>query len=287
MNPLSFEENRLVAEDGLGLFTRRAIVERPRAEVVLVHGMGEHSARYFHVAEQLAAEGFRLCALDLRGHGRSEGRRGYLRNYDLMTSDVQQAWRHFAEAGLPMFLYGHSLGGQIALNFVLRHQPPLAGAVIASPWLRLAFEPPRWKLMLAHLARCIYPGFTQGTGMRSERLSRDSEFLAAMRDLDLVHHRMSAGMFFAIKEAARCAGAGAAEITCPILLLHGAEDPITSAQATEEFFGRIASPDKSLRLYPGRLHETHNDIGRDEVIGDVVRWLVQRTADHPPQSAFS
>ena len=279
MAPVRFLEKMLSAADGTPLFVRSAeLGNSTRGNVLLVHGMGEHSSRYFHVAERLAAHQFRLCALDLRGHGRSGGRRGDIAGYHVLVDDIARAWEHFTAGESPTFLYGHSLGGQLALNFLLQKKPALTGLIITSPWLELAFAPPRWKLALAHLAMRIFPSFPQQTALNPERLSRDLEFLSAMPDLELVHHQMSARMFFALSRGAACALDAAPSISTPLLMIHGAADPVTSAMASQRFFQNVASKDKTLHLYPDALHETHNDLGRERVLDDIVRWLEGHSA---------
>jgi alpha-beta hydrolase superfamily lysophospholipase len=237
-----------------------------RGSILLTHGMGEHSGRYTHVAERLTGAGLRVVAWDLRGHGRSEGRRGDAAHYDLLTCSGPQ----------PVFLYGHSLGGQITLNFAVRHRPEAAGLVITSPWLRLAFVPPRWKLLLAWGAAHLWPGFTQETDVVPGRLSRDMDFLLAMPDLDLVHHRMSARMFRELTAGGRRAAEQAPGLTYPILLVHGSHDPVTSVAATEQLFQALKSVDKTLLIVPDALHETHNDLCRESVLAQIAAWLQAR-----------
>lgn len=269
-----FSENILHAADGTPLFVRSAELDIPvRADVLLIHGMGEHSSRYFHVAERLAANGFRLCAPDLRGHGRSGGSRGDVPDYHVLIDDVARVWEKTIAGNVPAFLYGHSLGGQLAINFISEKNPALNGAIITSPWLGLAFTPPRWKLALARIAMKIRPAFSQSTAMSPARLSRDPSFLSAMRDLDLVHHRMSARMFFAVTKGAARARGSASAFSSPLLMIHGIADPVTSAAATESFFQNAPAADKTLHLYPEALHETHNDLGRERVLCDIVEWL--------------
>jgi acylglycerol lipase len=282
MPALRFEENELTARDGTALFVRRAEVASPRANLLLIHGLGEHSARYLHVAEFFANRGITTWAWDLRGHGRSGGGRGRLDSYELLLEDVDTVWREVAKQTAPAFLYGHSLGGQIVLRYLERRKPRVRGAVIASPWLKLAFRPAPWKLLLARLALRVYPELTQNTGMRPERLSRDLAFLNSMRDLDLVHHRISARMFFLLQEGAEAAVRGASRLTDAILVVHGSADPVTSSEATEAFFQKAASRDKTLKIYPGALHEMHNDLNRTEVLADIADWIEARTA-HPPE----
>lgn len=273
--PISFHESRLKTSDGITLFLRCAVPDaRTRANVLLVHGMGEHSARYFHVAGHLAEHGYRLCTFDLRGHGRSEGPRGDITRYEVLLDDLALVWEHFNSCDeRPTFLYGHSLGGQIAINFAVEKRPDARGVILASPWLALAFTPAWWKLLIAQATLKIWPAFTQQTDVNPSRLSRDMAFLESMDDLDLVHHRMSTRMFFELSRGAALARDRAGDWSLPLLLIHGAADPITSVSASRDFFEKITCPDKALRIYPDTLHETHNDLSRQEVLADIAQWL--------------
>ncbi len=271
------EEGFLDRGSGTRLFFR---VARPaidtRAVVVLTHGLGEHSSRYGHVAAALVARGLQVGAWDLRGHGRSSGSRGDVREYDLLVEDLAAVCAHFRVKGRPLFLFAHSLGAQIALNYLEQGNVECDGAVIASPWLRLAFDPPWWKLFLARLAMRWWPAFIQHTGSRLERLSRDLEHLGSFPDLDLVHHGISARMYFAVREVGERLLARANAVRTPLLLLHGDDDPVTSHHATCEFFERAGASDKTLRIYPGVRHETHNDLDRELVIREVGDWIEAR-----------
>jgi len=262
-------ENRLYAR-----------VARPsamvRAWVILVHGLGEHTGRYGHVAGALVARGFAVIGWDLRGHGRSSGERGDVSAGEVLVDDLALVCRHFHQEGCPSFLFAHSLGGQIALRLLERDADICRGAVVASPWLRLAFNPPWWKVILARLAMRIRPGFIQARGIRSDRLSRDAAHLASFPDLDLVHQRISARMYFWLRAGGERIFAGAAAIHTPLLLLHGDDDPVTSHHATCDFFERVGSADKTLRIYPGARHETHNELDRALVLREVGDWIEAR-----------
>jgi alpha-beta hydrolase superfamily lysophospholipase len=226
------------------------------------------------VVQHLNAAGFRVLTWDLRGHGRSEGRRGDIRNYGVLIDDLHEVWS-LAGAGRK-FLYGHSLGGQITLNFAVKYRPDAAGLIITSPWLRLAFMPARRKLLAAWIAAHLWPTFTQETDVLPARLSRDADFLSSLPDLDLVHHRMSARMYNALCAGARSAARDAVQLPYPILLLHGGADSVTSALATEQFYKAVESRDKSLVIVPDAFHETHNDFGRENVLARIVAWLDAR-----------
>lgn len=274
---VSFAESVIAAGDGVRLHLRVAQVQGPiRADVLLTHGLGEHAGRYAHVATALAARGLRVIGYDLRGHGRSSGRRGDVERYEYFLEDLRAVHTHAPWSGGPVFLFGHSLGGQVTLRFLQRDRPEVAGAVVASPWLELAFAPPWWKLFAARAALHFAPGLRFGTGMRVDRLSRDAEHVRSMADSHLMSHRISARMFFAVCEAGEEALRCAEEVRAPLLLLHGDADPVTHWRATETFCRRASSPEKTLRIYPGVLHEAHNDIGRDQVIADIAAWIEAR-----------
>jgi alpha-beta hydrolase superfamily lysophospholipase len=278
------------------LFVRRArLIGLARGVVVLVHGMGEHSGRYGHLAGALVARGLAVVGWDLRGHGRSSGVRGDAADNDWLVDDLAAVCAHFREKERPLFLFGHSLGAQIVLRYLEREAASLGrkdtssereaafcqGAVIASPWLRLAFDPPWWKLLLARLAMRIRPAFIQTTPLRAERLSRDAAHLASFPDLDLTHRCISARMFFALQAGGGRLLAAAGSIRTPMLLLHGDDDPVTSHHATCEFFARTGSEDKTLRIFPGSRHEMHNDLDRARVLREIGDWIAARMAPAP------
>ncbi len=144
--------------DGLQLFGQSWQPEdQPRAVICLVHGMGEHSGRYGHVADRLTQACYSVFAFDLRGHGKSPGPRGHTPSYEALLNDVNfflnEVDKNFPE--LPLFLYGHSLGGNLVLNYVISRQPKLKGVIVTGPWLRLAFEPPRFKIILAQITNYV------------------------------------------------------------------------------------------------------------------------------------
>ncbi len=274
---MKYQEQILTTRDGIRLRVRAAKMDaEARAVAVLTHGRGEHSGRYGHVVEAFAARGVRVWSYDLRGHGRSGGKRGDVPSYDALLDDLGCVVALAQVEALPLFLLGHSLGGQITLNYLLQRETSCRGAVVASPYLRLAFAPPRWRLALADAARWLWPSLTQPTPMPWSRLSRDQDHLASFPDMELMHHDISARMYHAVKSGAVGALANAARLRTPLFLIHGADDPVTSVEATREFFQRAGSADKTLTIYPEMLHETHNEIGRERVFSDVIGWVEAR-----------
>lgn len=273
-------EQPLVARDGLSLATYRwTIPETPRSVVVLTHGHGEYATKYEHVAQAFNARGHAFVAYDVRGHGRSGGPRGHSPSYEALLSDLgrviaaaQAEW-----PGRPLFLYGHSFGGQVTLNYLIERQPALDGVIVSAPWLRLTYLPPAWKVTLARLLAGLIPAFTQDTGLDTAvPMTHDAALMAAYPDQHLVHARMSArlGVDAMARGEALLAEAGALRL--PLLIVHGGDDGVFAPAVSREFFERAASADKTFKVYPGLYHEVHNEVERAQVLGDILDWLDRR-----------
>jgi alpha-beta hydrolase superfamily lysophospholipase len=181
-------------------------------------------------------------------------------------------------------LYGQSLGGGLVLNHLLRRRPQLAGAVVSSPLLLPAKQPPRWKLRSGRLLQHLWPSFRFATGVPSSALSHDPQVVAAHQTDPLVHRGVSARLGVQMLDAGRWALEHAAELASPVLLLHGEADTVTSCEASREF-ARRAGPQCTLQTWPGLLHELHGELQRDEVLQAVVAWLRSVSARHNPGPA--
>jgi acylglycerol lipase len=258
-------------EGGLSLFCRQwnpptAAV----ATVVIVHGIGEHSGRYVHVGKYFAEAGLRTVSFDLRGHGRSPGRPVFMKRYAELATDVDSVLRHFG--GGPTFLFGHSFGGQLALWTAQHFRLKLAGLILSSPWLALAFAPPRWQVFVARKVNRLVPGLRFPTGIHPERLSRDQAHLDSLEDLHLLH-KFSTVRFYL--EAANAASEiiGAPQVDFPVLFAYGEVDEVTSCQVAEDYFTRLRAPSKTFKIYPGLRHELHNEPERAQVLADYVEWM--------------
>lgn len=263
-----------------GLFAREWLpAAAPRAVVCLVHGLGEHSGRYGLVAEALTAAGFALNAFDLPGHGRSPGQRGHVRSYEACLADIQGLLDEAARRmpGKPLFLYGQSLGGNLALNFVLRRRPQLAGVIATAPLLRLAFEPPRAKVLLAKAMGRVWPSFSNVCGCDAAALTRDPEVVRAYVDDPLAHDLISAGLFVQMTRGGLWALEHASELSVPALVMHGSADQLTSADASRQFAER-AGRGCALRIWEGAWHELHHEPEREAVFAHLVAWLNERLA---------
>jgi alpha-beta hydrolase superfamily lysophospholipase len=261
--------------DGLEMYSRGwAPKGKPNATITLVHGIGEHIRRYANVGVALAEKGYALLGFDLRGHGKSGGPRGHTPTYDSLLDDITaflgQVDGRYPK--LPRFLYGHSLGGNLVLNYALRRKPDLRGVIATSPWLKLAFEPPAAKVMLGRLMNGIAPGFTQASGLDTKALSRDTAVVTAYENDPLVHDRISARMFVSSYESGLWALEHAAEFPLPLLLMQGSADRLDSVEASKEFAEK-AGKNVTLRLWDGWYHEIHNEPEHAEVFKVMTDWL--------------
>jgi len=246
----------------------------PRAIINYVHGFKDHSNRFSHWAIKLTREGFGVVAIDLRGHGRSEGRRGYADSFDRYLQDVwvmcDFSRRNYPD--IPRILYGHSLGGNIVTNYLIAGKELPSSAVITSPWFRLAFEPSLLKRAMAGIIRYILPGMPVKSEIDVKGLSRDPKIGEDYRLDPLVHNRILPKLFFAIEKQGEKASHSIYKINIPMLVMHGTADIITSFRHTRAFV-QNASCRTHFKAWPGCFHELHNEVCAAEIFAFLVCWL--------------
>jgi len=242
--------------------------------VVLVHGHGEHINRYQHVAEAFVNAGYAMQAFDLRGHGKSAGQRGHTPSYESLMDDIADfigdAQKRYP--GLPVFLYGHSMGGNQVINFALRTPQALKGVIATGPWIKLAFDPPAAQVWVAKLLNNIAPSFSLASGLSQDALSRDPQVVSKYAADPLVHDKISVRLYTGMYANGFAALEHAAELKVPMLLMHGSADKLTSAQASQEF-AKKAGKLVTLRIWEGFYHEIHNEPEKVEVIQTMVDWM--------------
>lgn len=181
----------------------------------------------------------------------------------------------------PYILYGHSMGGNLALNFVLRKSPALAGVIASSPALRMAFDPPAWKLSLGKVLYSILPGFTMNNEIVREHLSRDPHIVEIYNQDTLVHDRVTARMALDVLLAGEWAIEHAAEFPLPLLLMHGGADKITSAAASQ-VFAQAVGERCVFELWDGLYHELHNEPEKELVFSFILDWLNALLLENAP-----
>jgi acylglycerol lipase len=266
----------LQSHDG---FTLEGLRWRPekvatKACVVLIHGLGEHIRRYAHVAEEFNKHHICFIGLDMRGHGRSEGKRGHTPSIKYLMDDIQLLISHVQDLypNTPIFMYGHSLGGMLTANYLYTQKPKIKGAIISAPLLKLAFEPPTWQVTLGKIASKIYPALSQENGLDAYLLSKDKAVCDAYLADPLVHSKITAKMFTEMIDAGENVLAQKAAPESPVLLFHGESDKITSAKASKEWASKHPSTIEFTSL-ADTYHEPHNDLDKNRIIRMVIQWI--------------
>lgn len=248
-----------------------------RGVVAIVHGIGEHSGRYGFLVERLLEHGFAVAALDNRGHGRSGGIHGHVDSWTQYREDVRTFVLYVSAQfmRLPLFLYGHSLGGLIVTDYVLFFPEELDGLIVSGNPLRPTGSAKPFLILVARVLSRYKPTISFDLGLDDNALSRDPEIVKAYRDDPLVHRRVTARWGTETLAAIERVRARASEIRLPLLILHGEADLINSVEGSRELFNLASSADKQLRVYPGGYHEPHNDLDREVVASDVVEWIIE------------
>ena len=269
---------RFKTHDGLELFAHAFPPENdPKAVVCMVHGHGEHVERYEHVAAAFNKAGYALIGFDHRGHGRSEGKRGHTPSYDALLDDITafitEVNAYYPD--LPHFVYGHSMGGNLVLNYLLRRNPTCKGAIATGPWIKLAFEPPAIQVSLGKTMDKLFPAFILNSGLETDAISRDADVVQRYIDDPLVHDKISARLFVGMYESGLWSLDQAKNFSHPLLLMHGSADRITSAEASREFAEK-AGENVTLKIWDGFYHEIHNEPEKEEVFKTIIDWLDAR-----------
>ena len=265
-------------KDGLELYARQwETAASPRAVICLVHGLGEHSGRYSHLAAFLTGKGYSLVSFDQRGHGKSQGKQGYTPSYEALMEDIDLLMDHALALypDTPRILYGHSLGGGLALNYSLRRKPDISGVVSTSPWLRLTKEPPAPLVQLLSALDSLWPSFSMSNGLDVRDISHDPAVVRAYINDPLVHDRITARLCITAYRAGIWALDHAGEFSLPLLIMHGSADRITSPRAAEQFARQVPA-DCTLKIWDGLFHETQNEPQNDEVFNYLLEWLNNR-----------
>ncbi|MBW2095332.1 MAG: lysophospholipase [Deltaproteobacteria bacterium] len=263
---------------GLEIFYRNYPAEDERARLVIVHGIGEHSGRYGNVFRKLVPRNISVWAMDLRGHGKSGGRRGHILAFDDYINDVS-SMMDVARQGMQdqgkSFLLGHSMGGLIALAFALRYPARIDGVIVSSPSLGIAVKVPFLKKAVGKIMSYAVPGLTLSNGIDITMLSHDKEVVRAYADDPLVHDRVSARWFTEIVKTMEKLSNSASELKTPILMQLAGDDQLTDVNASKEFFGAITVDDKAMYVYERLYHEIYNESEerRAGPLQDLEEWV--------------
>jgi len=276
----NYKENisSFTGQNGIDIFYRHLPAENEKAQLVIAHGLGEHSGRYVNLFNRLTPKGYSTWALDFRGHGGSQGKRGHVDAFEQHVLDLRnliETARESRSGDGKLFLLGHSMGGLIVLNYTERFSDTLDGVVASSPGLGLTVQVPAIKAFLGKVMSSIWPGLSMGNELDATKISHDPDVVKAYLDDPLVHDRITARFFTEFVSAMDATNAGASGIKTPVLMQVAGDDHFVNAQSSKGFFERIPLEDKTLHVYDALYHEIYNETReeRDAVIDDLVEWL--------------
>ena len=272
------QESTLTTTDGLRLHVERHdAAGKAQGAVVFIHGFTMHAGMFRHLSAALASAGLHVMAFDCRGHGRSEGRRGYVKDFAEYEADLRAVVDRARATwpDVPVAVMGHSQGGLIAIAAALGDPLPVQALVLAAPWLGLAMKVPLVKRALAPVLRVLWPTLALANGIRVENVTRDVTVQGRLSADPLIHHVATARWFHQAQLAQLRVMERAATLRIPTFIAIPGDDRIASADTTNAF-AKTAGAIVQTRTYPGTLHELFLEPEHGAIIADIVSWLVPR-----------
>jgi len=252
--------------------------DEPHAVILISHGLAEHSGRYMNVVNHFVPHGYAVYSLDHLGHGRSDGRRVYVKGFADYT-DVLSGYLAMIRAwqpNKPIFLLGHSMGALIAASFLLDHQSAFAGAILSGPSAVVPKSVSRATIAMARILSTLAPKLGL-MALDAEGVSRDQPVVRAYVDDPLVYTRKTtARLAYELLKAMRRVTTGASQITLPIMILQGGADRLVDPNGARILYDTVGFVDKTLKVYDGLYHEVYNEPEHEQVLGDVETWLEER-----------
>jgi alpha-beta hydrolase superfamily lysophospholipase len=271
-------EGKWQRPDGVELYHYSLLPAKPKGTVVILHGLGEYSGRYRDFASYLASHDWAVHLYDLRGHGKSGGPPMYARSVEQLAEDLKDFLHRVApkKGEDPFFLIAHSFGGQVAINYLAKNRRILDGVVLSAPNVKVAVAITPLKRLAAKLVSAVLPTLQVANDIPAEAISRDPAVVEAYEHDPLVHRKISVQLGTQLLDNIERVPKMAAKIRLPILILHGSEDRITSPRGSREFYERVNTRERKLKIYPGFYHEILNELGKEEVYRDIEQWLTKR-----------
>lgn len=249
----------------------------PKHVIVLIHGLGEHLGRYEDWATRFCDSGAAFYALDTHGHGKTTGRRGHTESFELIFDDIEtlvaRARRDFPQSKI--HLYGHSMGGCLVLGAALRSKLDIHSIITTGPAIRPGFEPPAWKVNLAKLLDKIVPGLTLANELDVNEISSDPSIVAAYKADPLVHSLISVRWYNEWLRWVDRIFAGAKNYKQPVLIVHGADDKLTSPVASAQLAAAMGA-NVTFHRWPHARHEVHNEPFKADVYSFIWNWITSR-----------
>lgn len=269
------ETGQLLSKDGLKLFYRSYLCNDPRGCVVISHGFAEHSGRYEHVAKALVKANFNVLAFDFRGHGNSEGERGYIDKLEQYLEDLNAAVL-FSQKLFKLkkvFLVSHSMGGLIASLYAEKFPRFLLGSVLSAPFFAIKTPLPKWKEIASNVANSLMPKLSMPSGLDADLLSHDKEMTKQYASDPLIFHNVKMRWLGEIQKAQGMMERVSKRTNLPVLMQLAGDDRIVDSEVSRRWFELCLSKNKALIVYDDFFHEIYNEKDRKLPIGDMVSWL--------------
>lgn len=276
---MKHSEGRFKGKKDVEIFWQSWLPATPTSVVVLVHGLGEHSGRYAHVAQALGDEGCAVYAMDHRGHGKSGGPRAFVDRFANAVDDIDTVVELARKATprKPVFLLGHSMGGALALSYAIKHQTKLKALILSGPAVALDGAPPAIK-PISKILSMIAPKLGM-FAVAPELVSRDPAVVADYASDPLnAHSKVPARTLAEIVKFVELLPALLPALELPLLVMHGRDDKLAGVAGSQMVVDRVASKDKTFKIYEGLYHEIFNELPADRaiVLKDLTDWINAR-----------
>lgn len=271
---VALQSHQISAADGTLLYVTDYLLPAAHARggIMLMHGLGEHSGRYRHLARFFNDCGLSVRCYDHRGHGRSQGSRGDVINGDPMLQDAEILFDDFAlRFPEPPFLFGHSMGGLFAARFALAHLSPLRGLILSSPALALRLS--GFQSRMLQIMHAIAPSFGVPNGLSAAYLSHDPKVVSAYKSDPLVHKKISARLLRSMLSSIEFCQSHAGSLTIPTLMLIAGDDRLVDAEGSKRFFAQLPPGLAEMHVYDDMYHEVFNEVESQRPLGDMKAWL--------------
>ena len=275
LNIMNQQEFHFTTKTKLKLYAKAWLPEeQPKATICLVHGLGEHINRYNHVAAYFTFRDYAMLGFDNRGFGQSEGKKGHALSVEEYLEGIEyliaESRKRFPNT--PIFLYGHSMGGNLVLNYLIRKNPDIRGVIASAPFITTDNPPASWLIAIAKFMKNIAPGIRQDNGLNLADLSTDPKVIETYKADPLVHPHVTFGGAVTLFAGADYLVAYEGGINVPLLIMHGSADKITSPNGSKRFAKNVKG-DITLKIWDGMFHEIHNEPDQKQVFDEMATWM--------------
>ncbi len=271
---MTTNEFNWTTDDNISIYAKEWKVEFPKAVIALVHGLGEHCNRYNHMAAYFAKHNIAMVGYDRRGHGQSGGKKGHTPSYEAFLKEVDELLKvtRSRYPVTPVFLYGHSMGGNILLKYLITRKPAVKGAITSGAFIEFPDAPPALLLFIGKIMRKIYPSFSQSNNLNPQDVSSDPKVVEAYLKDPLVHDRITPVTALGMVEVAKELEQYRGELNVPTLLMHGNKDKLTGYNGSKQFSANVSGK-VSYKEWDGAYHEIHNEGIQNEVFDYTIDWI--------------